>query len=58
MNIESREITYRIIIEQVFFEDGTELVIKTGWPEGQEHDQDIDYEWVNGKPKWAEGYFD
>jgi hypothetical protein len=56
MAIKSREITYRSIIEQIFFEDGTELVVTTGWPEGQEHDLDIDFNWVAGKPDWAELY--
>ena len=52
MKIESREITYRSIIEQIFFEDGTELIIKTGWPEGQEHDLDVEYDWSSGEPDW------
>jgi hypothetical protein len=56
MNIESREITYRQIVEQIFFEDGTELVVKTGWPEGQEYDVDLEFDWVDGKPDWAEEY--
>ena len=38
MHIESREITYRSVVEQIFFEDQTELVVTVGWPEGQEHD--------------------
>jgi hypothetical protein len=55
MNIESREITYRTIVEQVFFEDGTELIIKTGWPEGQELDLEVEYEWVEGQePDWLD----
>lgn len=54
MKIKSREITYRSVIEQVFFEDGTELIIKTGWPEGQEYDFDIDLNWITGKPDWAD----
>jgi hypothetical protein len=56
MNIESREITYRSIVEQIFFEDGTELMVTTGWPEGQEFDTDIKLDWVTGKPEWAEEY--
>ncbi|MCF8135174.1 MAG: hypothetical protein K9J32_06735 [Synechococcus lacustris] len=56
MNIESREITYRIIVEQIFFEDGTELVVRTGWPEGQELDLEVELDWVEGKPEWAEEY--
>jgi hypothetical protein len=56
MKIESREITYRIIVEQIFFEDGTELVVKTGWPEGG-GDLDIELDWVEGEaPEWAEEY--
>jgi hypothetical protein len=56
MKIESREITYRIIVEQIFFEDGTELVVKTGWPEGG-GDLDVELDWVEGEaPEWAEEY--
>lgn len=53
MKIKSREITYRSIVEQIFFEDDSELIIKTGWAEGQEADLDITAEWVGEKPKWA-----
>jgi len=56
MKIQSREITYRIIVEQIFFEDGTELVVRTGWPEGQEHDVDLEFDWVMGNPDWVEEY--
>jgi hypothetical protein len=56
MKIESREITYRSIVEQIFFEDGTELAVTTGWPEGQELDLDVEFDWVEGKPDWAEEY--
>ena len=56
MKVQSREITYRIIVEQIFFEDGTELVVRTGWPEGQEADVDIEFDWVMGNPDWAEEY--
>ena len=56
MKIESREITYRIIVEQIIFEDGTELVVRTGWPEGQEHDVDIEFDWMHGNPDWIEEY--
>ena len=56
MKIKSREITYRIIVEQIFFEDGTELVVRTGWPEGQELDLEVELDWVEGKPDWAEEY--
>lgn len=56
MKLTSRETTYRQVIEQVFFEDDTELIIKTGWAEGQEDDLDITYEWVTGEePEWAKG---
>jgi hypothetical protein len=54
MKIESREITYRQVVEQIFFEDGTELVVRTGWAEGQEADLDIEYEWIDEKPEWAD----
>ena len=56
MNIDSREITYRSVVEQVFFEDGTELVATVGWPEGQQYDIDVKLDWVAGKPAWAEEY--
>ena len=56
MNIESREITYRMIVEQIFFEDGTELVVRTGWPEGG-GDLDVELDWVEGEaPVWAKEY--
>jgi len=55
MNIKSREITYRQIVEQIFFEDGTELVVTTGWPEGQEYDVDLKFDWMT-RPEWAEEY--
>ena len=53
MQVSSREITYREIIEQVFFDDDSELIIKTGWPEGQEFDPDISVEWATTIPAWA-----
>jgi hypothetical protein len=54
VKIVSREITYRSVIEQVFFQDDTELIIKTGWVEDQETDLDITYTWVAGEaPEWA-----
>ena len=56
MKIKSREITYRIIVEQIFFEDGTELVVRTGWPEGKEHDSDREFDWVMGNPDWVDEY--
>ena len=56
MKIKSREITYRIIVEQIFFEDDTELVVRTGWPEGQEHDIELEFDWVMGNPDWVDEY--
>jgi hypothetical protein len=57
MKIESREITYRTIVEQIFFEDGTELVVRTGWPEGGGGDLDVELDWVEGEaPEWASEY--
>jgi hypothetical protein len=56
MKIKSREITYRIIVEQIFFEDDTELIVRTGWPEGQEHDIDLEFDWVMGNPDWVDEY--
>lgn len=54
MRVTSNEITYHTIINQVFFADGSELIITTGYPEGQEADLDISLEWVLGKaPRWA-----
>ena len=56
MKIESREITYRQIVEQIFFEDGTELVVGTGWPEGG-GDLDVELDWAEGEaPEWAKEY--
>ena len=55
MKIISKEITYRSVIEQVFFEDDNELIIKTGWAEGQYFDTDTEVQWATGiTPKWAE----
>jgi len=56
MKIKSREITYRIVVEQIFFEDDTELIVITGWPEGQEHDIDLEFDWVMGNPDWVDEY--
>ena len=56
MKIKSREITYRIIVEQIFFEDDTELIVRTGWPEGQENDIDLEFDWVMGNPDWVDEY--
>jgi hypothetical protein len=53
MQVTSREITYREIIEQVFFDNDSELIIRTGWPEGQEFDLDISVEWATTIPAWA-----
>jgi hypothetical protein len=53
MKVRSKEITYQIVIEQVFFEDDTELVIKTGWTESGS-DYDLELIWVEGKPDWAD----
>lgn len=51
--VTSREVTYRSVIEQVFFDDESELIIKTGWAENQEFDLDIDLEWIPDAPEWA-----
>ena len=53
MRVTSKEITYRQVIEQVFFNDDSELIIRTGWPEGQEFDLDISVEWATTIPAWA-----
>ena len=59
MKVFSNEVTYRTVINQVFFDDDTELVIRTGYPEGQEHDLDITLEWVEGEaPEWAKDLSD
>jgi hypothetical protein len=55
MKVTSKEITYRSVVEQVFFEDDSELIIKCGWPEGQPFDMDTEIEWAIGSaPQWAE----
>jgi hypothetical protein len=54
MNIESREVTYRSAVEQIFFEDGTELCITIGAPATGGGGFDIEFDWVDGKPDWAE----
>jgi len=55
MKVTSKEITYRSVVEQVFFEDDSELIIKAGWSEGQPFDIDIDIEWATGTaPEWAD----
>jgi len=57
VTVASREITYRMIVEQVFFEDETELLVRTGWPEEDPLEEHITYEWATGtEPEWAEGY--
>jgi hypothetical protein len=53
MNIESREITYQTRIEQIFFEDGTELVATTGFSTGGGGEVYFDYEWIDEEPEWA-----
>ena len=59
MKVFSNEITYRTITNQIFFDDDTELVIKKGYPEGQDHDLDITLEWVAGEvPEWAKNISD
>jgi hypothetical protein len=55
MKVRSKEITYRSIIEQVFFDDDSELLIKTGWAEGQEADLDVSHWWPMEEPEWAKG---
>jgi hypothetical protein len=56
VKIVSREITYRSVVEQVFFEDDSELILTIGWPEGQEGDLDITHQWATGEePDWAKG---
>ena len=55
MKAKSREITYRSIVEQIFFEDDSELIIRTGWAEGQEADLDITAEWAGSEPAWSKG---
>ena len=55
MKARSREVTYRSIVEQIFFEDDSELIIKTGWAEGQEGDLDVTAEWAGLEPAWAKG---
>jgi len=55
MKVTSREITYRIVIEQIFFDDDSELIIKTGWAEGDGGELDITATWVTPEPNWAKG---
>lgn len=50
----SREVTHRSIIEQVYFYDGSELIIKTSWNEGYPEKTWIDLEWPEGRPEWAD----
>jgi hypothetical protein len=56
MKITSREITYRSVVEQIFFEDETELVVTSSWAEGQEADLEIALDWVTGEPEWVNNY--
>ena len=59
MKVTSNEITYHIVINQIFFADDSELIVRTGYPEGQEHDLDITLEWVEGEvPEWAKALSD
>ena len=53
VKVTRKEITYRSVIEQVFFDDESELIIKTGWAENQEFDLDVDLEWIPEVPEWA-----
>jgi hypothetical protein len=55
MKCKSREITYRKVVEQVFFDDDSELIIKTGWAEGQFGEFDLDIAWATPEPEWAKG---
>ena len=54
MKLTSREVTYTTVVEQLFFDDESELIICTGWPEGGGGDYDIKLEWVGNKPEWAD----
>ena len=54
MDITSREVTYRSAVEQIFFEDGTELCITIGTDTSGGGQIDIEYDWVTGKPDWAD----
>lgn len=56
MNIVSREITYHTAVEQIFFEDGTELVVTIGAPATGGGGFDIELDWVDGEPDWVEEY--
>ena len=59
MKVTSNEITYHIVINQIFFADDSELIVRTGYPEGQERDLDITLEWVEGEvPEWAKDLSD
>ena len=55
MKVRSKEVTYEIAIEQVFFEDDSEFIIRTGWATGGGSDIDIEIEWVGDVPEWAQG---
>ena len=58
MNITSREVTYVSAVEQIFFEDGTELCITIGSPTSGGGSFDVEFDWVDGKPDWAEDWLD
>lgn len=53
MKLTSREVTYTTVVEQLFFDDDSELIIRTGYPEGSAGDYDITIEWVGDEPEWA-----
>lgn len=53
MKLTSREVTYTTVVEQLFFDDESELIIRTGWLEGGGGDYDIELEWVGEEPEWA-----
>lgn len=56
--IESTEITYRSVCYQAYFEDDVEVVIKVGWAEDQMFDVDIDVDFPQGRPEWADSLTD
>ena len=55
----SKNVTYRIVIEQIFFDTNDELIVRTGWPEDQMFDTDVDIIWATGQPpEWANNLTD
>jgi len=54
MDIKSRELTYVIAVEQIFFEDDSELIIRVGTPTSGGGDIDVEFDWVTDKPDWAD----